>query len=459
MNFRNLLVSASVCLLVLTAFGLPVVAQADPEKADTTTSSNPDSDFSDALDSVLNSDSDLLKHKAGDVTLRLVDLSADLLFAVGGSTERDESLQSLQGGGHDPRKRGFTLQNLEIGMKGAVDPYFQLDTFLIYYLDPLENESVFELEEAFLTTQQLPFGLEENGFEIEAGQSFTEFGRINTQHPHSWDWLDQPVINTRLFGPDGMRGLGARLGWLAPIPDDVPWFAQLHFGVQNAHGETMASFLANDEFFEERPIGGRGFEEQDVRNFGDLAYLLRLENSVDTSDDVTTVFGLSGLAGPNATGDDGCTLIYGADLLVEWTPTGEDRCLDFLRFQAEIMRREYEAESFFDGVTTHPHADLNDWGFYTQVLAGFPGDWAAGFRYECARGSGPSVDMFPSRSMDPFRDNRQRFSPLVIWQATHFSRIRLQYNYDVAQHLEDDHAHSFWIGFEVLIGKHPAHKL
>ena len=32
---------------------------------------------------------------------RLIDVSMNALFAVGGSTEKDESLQNLQGGGHD----------------------------------------------------------------------------------------------------------------------------------------------------------------------------------------------------------------------------------------------------------------------------------------------------------------------------------------------------------------------
>ena len=37
------------------------------------------------------------------------------------------------------------------------------------------------------------------------GQFLTEFGRINPTHPHAWAWLDQPVIEARVFGPDGMR--------------------------------------------------------------------------------------------------------------------------------------------------------------------------------------------------------------------------------------------------------------
>jgi hypothetical protein len=51
-----------------------------------------------------------------------------------------------------------------------------------------------------------------------------------------------------------------------------------------------------------------------------------------------------------------------------------------------------------------------------------------------------------------------RVSPLLIYQPSEFSRIRLQYNLDRADFLEDgDHAHGVWLGFEWLFGSHPAH--
>jgi len=406
------------------------------------------------------SSADLWSRGAGAATLRLVDLSTDLLFAVGGSSERDESLASLQGGGHDPRKRGFTLQNLELSLLGAVDPYFDLETHLIFFVDPLEGESVFELEEAFITSQMLPFGLERLGLQLEVGQMFAEFGRINPRHPHAWNWLDQPVIHARVFGPDGLRGPGARLGWLLPAPESVPFVSQFHFGVQNANGETMASFLANDEFFAERPIGGRGFNEREVRGFDDLVWVARLETSVEPGDDLTIIAGVSGLAGPNAAGGDTTTLVWGGDLLAEWRPAARTSWLRYIRWQSEVVGRRYEAEAFTDDTpTTFAATTLDDVGFYSELLVGVANEWATGLRYELACGSGPSVSAYASRAEDPFRDDRQRFAPVVIWTPTHFSRVRLQYNFDVAQHLEDDHAHSVWLGFEVLIGKHPAHSL
>ena len=61
------------------------------------------------------------------------------------------------------------------------------------------------------------------------------------------------------------------------------------------------------------------------------------------------------------------------------------------------------------------------------------------------------------RQNDPFRDNRVRVSPVLVWDLSEFSRLRLQFNYDHADHLEFRDAYSLYLGLEVLFGAHPAH--
>jgi len=231
--------------------------------------------------------------------------------------------------------------------------------------------------------------------------------------------------------------------------------------VWNASGETMASFFANDELFEERPIGGRPFVEQDVRNFGDLVYLGRVVTGADLSDTLWAQIGASVVAGPNATGPDGRTYLYGGDLVVRWRPASASHGWPFVTWQTEALFRHYRADDAV--IESEPDdlflsgADLEDWGVYTQILYGFARPWAAGLRLEAAGGSGASVGEFAGRSADPFRDDRYRVSPLIVWQPTEFSRVRLQYNYDLVDHLEDRDVHSIWLGFEVLLGRHPPH--
>ncbi len=193
---------------------------------------------------------DLYRARVGDATLRFSALSIDTALAAGYATEpTQEEIATLQGGGHDPIQNGFTVRTVDVGLIGGLDPYFDAETHIAFLLDA-EGETRVELEEAFLRTTSLP-----GGFEIEAGHMFTEFGAFNPLHVHDWVWLDQPVIATRLLGPDGARAPGVRIGWLVPGTERT----RLHFGLQNATGETMVSFLANDEFYEERPIGGMTF--------------------------------------------------------------------------------------------------------------------------------------------------------------------------------------------------------
>lgn len=305
----------------------------------------------------------------GAARLQLLDVSLDVVAAAGGSSAEDEQLVLLQGGDHDPRQRGFTLQNVELSLLGAVDPFLTGEAHLIYFLDP-EGESRFELEEAFVTSQSLPFGLAEHGLQLEAGHFFTEFGRLNPRHPHAWHWQDQPVILSRLFGEDGLRAPGVRLAWLTPLP----WFSELHLGLQNASGETAVSFLANDEVFEERPVGGRPFTDRRASSFADLLQLVRWVNALDLSDTWSGQLGLSFLHGPNATGPDARSFVYGADLVVKWRPLRGDRGWPFVVFESELVRRSYQADAWLgcpveEGTAGCPVAAallpedvLRDWG-------------------------------------------------------------------------------------------------
>jgi hypothetical protein len=398
----------------------------------------------------------------GGARFQLLDVSLDVLTAAGFSSVDDEILELLQGGDHDPRRRGFSLPAVELSFIGAVDPYFTGEVHLLYFLDQ-EGESRFELEEAFVTTSMLPFGLERHGLQLKLGHFFTEFGRHNPTHPHAWHWQDQPVVMSRFFGEDGMRGPGARAGWLLPLP----WYSEILLGAQNAQGETMVSFLASDEVFEERPIGGRPFADVETSSPSDLVYLGRWIHGFDLSTTWSTQLGVSGLLGPNATGSSGRTTIYGLDGVFKWTPLATDRGWPFVVLEGEILRREYKADSFFGCPLDEPDCDspfalssrtLRDWGGYGQALWGFRRGFAAGLRYEYASGSGASVGPFDGRRADPFRDDRHRVSPLLVWYPSEFSRIRFQYNFDRADFLEKSRAHSFWVGLEFFFGSHPAHR-
>ncbi len=113
------------------------------------------------------------------------------------SSARD--LDHIEVGDHDPQQRGFNARNAEIALDGAVDPYFEGFANIVLKLDN-DNETEIELEEAFMQTTSLPFGLQ-----LKGGQFFAAFGRINPTHPHTWDFADDPLVNGRFLGS----------GWIA----------------------------------------------------------------------------------------------------------------------------------------------------------------------------------------------------------------------------------------------------
>lgn len=302
-------------------------------------------------------------------TLKLLDISLDGLFAAGGSTATDAELPDLQGGGHDPRQRGFTVQNVELSVSGAVDPWFQGEAHVIYAVDP-DGETVVELEEMFLTTTSLPAGLQ-----VKAGHYFTEFGRHNPVHPHAWEFVDQPFAMTRVFGGDGMRAPGARLSWLAPTPFSL----EAQAGVQNADGETMPSFRGDPGG--PQP-GGHPRVEGDVGSPADMVWTGRLAAAIDLAPTTVLAPGASGSFGPNGTG--GRTSILGGDLTLRWKPLANDAGFPFVSWTTEYVARRFDAETAVDPDTSTvvPGEILHDAGYYTQVVWGFARGWTVGARHE-----------------------------------------------------------------------------
>ena len=367
-----------------------------------------------------------------------LEIGAVLQTAIGTSSERDGNLGNLQQGGHDPQKRGFTNRGVEFSLSGAVDTNWDAELHLMYAYDHIEGESKVEIEEAFITSRDLG-----NNLQLELGHMHTEFGRINPRHAHDWTFLDQPIIHNRVFGADALRAPGLRLSWLSPKER----YSEFHFGLQNPTGETMVSFLANDEVYgEANPAAGAAFDDaKDVRGINDMVKLLRWDQAWELDDNANLKLGLSWLSGPNATGADADTTIQGLDLVYKknWlTDEGDRRALIF---EGEYIERDFDLA----GTTTQ----LEDKGFFGQVSYQKTDQLKYGFRYEKAwakNGAGIAAD--------PKRAERERYSPLVTWKLSEFSQVRLQYNKDDFGVLDDGDAESIWLGFDIAIGAHPAHK-
>ncbi len=391
-------------------------------------------------------------------SLHSLDVSLGLLTAVGGSSERDDVAATLFGGAHDAKQRGFTLRQAELSMAGKIEDWCEARAFLIASIAPGDGETVVELEEAFVQT--LPH---RSGLQLRAGTFFTPFGGRNPLHPHALDWMNQPIVASRVFGGDGMRGPGATVSWSTPGPTRS-W---LGVTVQNAHGETMPSFLANDEIYEERAIGGRLREQAEVRSFGDVVVALRATHAFRMAAESTLQLGASLATGPNPTGDDTSTLLWGLDFAWQ-APRPQADAVDCCTFapwslQGEWIAREFDAGEQVDASdpgspVALPAATLRDHGVVVEALFAIADRWGTGVRGDWASGSGASHfggGAF-GRADDPWRCDRIRVSPLLVYRPSHAFSVRAQYDFDDSDALASE-VHSVWVGCEVVLGRHAAH--
>lgn len=409
-----------------------------------------------------------------------IDTSLVVVGTAGGSSAKNDDLPFLQPGGHDPKRNGFSLNQAELSFSGNIDPYLRAESHFIF----LEGEGV-ETEEAFITSTAL------NELEVEAGYMLTEFGRLNPQHPHQWTFIDTPIVNARLLGGEGMRAAGIRMAKILPLP----WFSELHLTVQNSDGEFMKSFRSGgggghahevslnkaldldtehthdeheddalaheedthdhdeEEATEERTVGGLPIVATSANSFDDLLYTVRTDNFFEVSQSLSFKMGVSTAFGPNSSGSDGFSIVYGTDLILKWLPSDNFRGYPYVTVQGEYIGRDYKVDGKNPEALELGRRHIRDNGFYTQVEYGFMPSWALAIRGEMAKGTGDTlIDIHD----DAERVQRERMSSVLSYRPSEFSRLRLQHNFDQTDYLESD-AHSVWLGFDIVLGKHPAH--
>jgi hypothetical protein len=368
-----------------------------------------------------------------------MNMSFDVLANAGWSSTPD--VETMQPGGHDPSQRGFSLRNAELALDGAVDPYFKGFANIVLMTDA-DEETGIELEEAYALSSNLPGGLQ-----LKAGRFFTEFGRQNNQHPHSWAFVDQPLVLNRMFGEDGLRQNGARVSWLVPTEH----YTEFTLGVFNGQGSDAYSFRYTGETGVDGVdrIYGRATTARNLSSAGDFLFVPRLASSFDLTDSQTLVLGTSAALGPNDTGEDARTIIYGVDAFWKWKPANADGGWPFVTWQTEAIGRHFEAGE--DSAAGLPAETLHDWGLYSQVQWGFAQRWALGLRGEYVTG-----DTSVSEEANEERPTEARASPNVTWYPTEFSKLRLQYNRMWREHGQEDDA--VWLQMEFMLGAHAAHK-
>ncbi|TMA27395.1 MAG: hypothetical protein E6J78_10355 [Deltaproteobacteria bacterium] len=252
---------------------------------------------------------------------------------------------------------GFTAQEVEVAASAVVDPYFKGEVYLT-----IANLSGLEVEEAFATSTSLPWNLQ-----VKAGSFRSAFGRQNGQHLHVQDFTRRPLINAAFLGDDGLRGPGAQVSWLAPLPFFLTFYAEA-LSVSNAPAsidgplpEPVKSFGAN--------VAQRPTLTAEAKFFLPFGEEWSLYGGLNFASGESP--GLS-VASGGTMGAGRQTQLFGADVYVKWKPANVAQTYGSVAFQAEVVVRHLAAG---DGL-----ADDWDGGAYGQAVVQFARRWFVGAR-------------------------------------------------------------------------------
>ena len=162
------------------------------------------------------------------------------------------------------REEGFGLGHTEVNMSANIDDKFHGS--LTAVLESHGDETELMLEEAFIETLALPYGLN-----VRAGRFLSDFGYLNNQHMHTDSFVERPIAYRTFLGShyydDGVRAN-------IVLPTDL----YVKFGVEALSGSKMSSVEDGSEVgvYTTTLKLGDDFSESSSWQFG-LSYL-RNEN-------------------------------------------------------------------------------------------------------------------------------------------------------------------------------------
>jgi len=340
---------------------------------------------------------------------------------------------------HHGTEEGLNLRHMEIQFSAAVDPYFKGSAIAAVDLEGAE------LETAEIETTGLPWGLKAKG-----GKFYSDFGYINPKHAHQWDFTDQALIYELLLGAHGLNDKGFQLSWLAPTP------FYLLLGAESFQGNNEKSFAY---------IGGEELPRHEGPRVN-TGWLKVSPNLPGFHALQTGLFGAKGVQQEAHDGDltlgndhwlDGYTTFYGADLIYKYNSPKPYGRGDFF-VQGEYMKRKKDLEVvehlLNPSVVGNHRVDVQD-GYYAQAGYGFLPRWRAAARWEEV-GLTNKTDL-PNGSSNNNESSR-KFSGMVDFTPTEFSRLRLQYN--AGSYATDEgrtNASEIFLQWMVSIGAHGAH--
>lgn len=197
----------------------------------------------------------------------------------------------------DKGKLRLNLHEIEIAANGYLNPYTRSDIFLAIH----GPEATLEIEEAYITiVRGLPLGLQ-----LKAGQYLIDFGKLNTQHPHQWSWVERPLMHTEMFGDDGLRDVAVNIDKQLPLGNST----------LNVSANLLKGKISGHHHHD-----GEASEDEDSETETDLGISARVSLFSQIGEHTSVDFGVSFLRGENDPVENRYALMTDFDFKLKWKP-------------------------------------------------------------------------------------------------------------------------------------------
>jgi hypothetical protein len=357
-----------------------------------------------------------------------------ILSGLYGRTSRNPSSYAIHGFGLPPNAeigpggRGFSLAESELGLAASVDPWFSGQANI-----SLHPDNSVEVEEAFVQTTALGHGLT-----LKAGRFYSSIGYLNSQHSHTWDFVDAPLAYQAMLGTQ-YNDDGVQLQWLAPTDTFIALALELGRGHSFPGGD-------NDR-------NGAGMAALSAHTGGDVG----LSNSWRAGLSVLHAKASGqALQGLDAAGDviastfSGSSRVWIADAVWKWAPGGNTTRTNF-KLQGEYLRSTRDGDLTLDptGLANTAGYRPSASGWYLQGVYQFMPDWRVGLRAE-RLAAGASAGVYAPSGRQP-----SKYSLMLDYSPSEFSRVRVQFARDLARPGAADN--QFFVQYQMSLGAHGAH--
>lgn len=173
-------------------------------------------------------------------------------------------------------KLNFETPSMELYVDGYLNPYSRATANIAF------EEGEFHLEEIYAQILRgLPLDMQ-----IKAGKYLIGFGKINTIHPHAWQFIERPLFHQIFFGDEGFNDIGVNFSFILPTES---FYSNLDLGIFK--GDAMRSTYSHSHEDEE--------EATDIHINAPIL-VGRLSSFFDLDDYTSLEIGFSGSYGVHA---------------------------------------------------------------------------------------------------------------------------------------------------------------